>query len=418
MMKRTLTLALLIFVVATPNVMAEVSDADFELLREQLAAMSQRLDQLAAENAELRQAQNRTEEPAVPAKTWSDRVTLDGDFRYRYETIDVEDSSKRRRNRIRARTNIRAKVADDIDIGFGLATGGSDPVSTNQTLGGGGSSKSIALNLAYVDWEASDGLHLFAGKFKNPLTRVGDQQLIWDGDWTPEGLALAYKRDWFFVNAFGSFLESDSRNNNDSFAWGSQFGVTSRIGNVKITGGVAYYDIEAQGKSTTFGDPSDPDDFYGNSAVEASGFACGTNAGTECEFLYDYLLTEVFAEAFFELGNWPVSVFADYVDNSDAPVNNTGWTLGTKIGQIKDRGQMQFAYFYADKEADSTLGLLTDSDFGGGGTDSKGHWLQFNYGVSKFWTIGAQYFINEIDLKNDSKRNYDRLMIDMQWQWK
>ncbi len=434
MMKRIISLALLGSIVAMPNAMAAVSDEDFAQLREQLALMSQRLDQLAAENAELRQAQNKTQsaiadvevsvaevratEPVVTEEAWPDRVNLDGDFRYRYETIDVEGDSKRRRNRIRARSNITAEVADNIDVGFGLATGGDDPVSTNQTLGGGGSSKSIALNLAYVDWEAIDGLHLFAGKFRNPLTRVGGQSLLWDGDWTPEGFALKYERDWFFVNALGSFLESDSKDNNDSFAWGSQFGATATFGDVELTGGVAYYDIQAKGKSTSFGDPSDPDDFYGNTAVETGGLACGTNAGTDCEYLYDYMLTEVFAEASFELGRWPISVFADYVNNSDASDNNTGWTLGTKIGQAKDRGQMQFTYIYADKGADSMLGLLTDSDFGGGGTDNKGHWLKFDYGVSKTWTIGAQYFINRIDLSTGSTRDFDRLMIDMQWNWR
>ncbi len=166
MMKRILTIALLGSLIAMPHAMAAVSDADFEQLREQLAMISQRLDQLAAENAELRQAQVHSVEPVLSAESWPDRVTLDGDFRYRYETIDVEGSSKRRRNRIRARTNITAAVADNIDVRFGLPTGGDDPVSTNQTLGGGGSSKSIALNLAYVAWEAIDGLHLYAGKFK------------------------------------------------------------------------------------------------------------------------------------------------------------------------------------------------------------------------------------------------------------
>ena len=422
-MKRILTIALLGSLVAMPNAMAEVSDEDFEQLREQLAMMSQRLDQLAAENVELRQAQDQTQSTIADVEVnateaWPDRVKLDGDFRYRYETIDVEGDSKRRRNRIRARTNITAKVADNIDVGFGLATGGDDPVSTNQTLGAGGSSKSIALNLAYVDWEAIDGLHLYAGKFNNPLMKVGGQSLLWDGDWTPEGVALKYNRNWFFINAFGSFLESDSKDNNDSFAWGSQFGATAMLGDVKLTAGVAYYDIESKGKITPFGDPNDPADFFGNTAVEASGLACGTNAGTQCEYLYDYMLTEVFAEASFELGSWPVSVFADYVNNSDAADNDTGWTFGTKIGQVKGRGQMQFTYIYADKGADSMLGLLTDSDFGGGGTDSKGHWLKFAYGVSKSWTIGAQYFINEIDLSTGSERDFDRLMIDMQWNWR
>jgi hypothetical protein len=433
-MKAILVTLLISALAVSPQAVAAVSDDDLAHLREQLDLMSQRLDELAAENAELRRAQVQTEsavadvelsvaevrsaDATTQAEAWPDRIKLDGDFRYRYESISADGSSTRKRNRIRARTNVKAKVADNTEIGFGLATGGDDPVSTNQTLGGGGSSKSIVLNLAYVDWEAFDGLHLLAGKFKNPLTRIGGQALLWDGDWTPEGLAFKYKRDWYFANGFGSYLESDSRKSNDSFAWGGQFGATGNLGDLKLTGGLGYYSIEAAGKSTTFGDPSDPDDFFGNTAVEASGLPCGTTTDTDCVFLYDYLLTEVFAEASFKLGSYPVSVFGNVVSNSDTSDNDTGWTLGARIGQAKGRGQMQFTYFYADKEADSMLGLITDSDFGGGGTDSKGHWLQFNYGVNKSWVIGAQYFINEVDLAAGSRSDYDRFMIDMQWKWK
>lgn len=417
-MNRFTTITLLVSLVAAPTAMAEVSDEEFELMREQITLMSLRLDQLAAENAELRQAQTQAMDPFVPPDSWPERIRLGGDFRYRYETLETEGEDKRSRNRIRARTNITADASDDVEVGFGIATGGDSPVSTNQTLGGGGSSKSINLNLAYVDWEATDGLHLLAGKYKNPLTRVGGQALMWDSDWTPEGLALKYKGDWLFVNAFGSFLESDSKDNNDSFAWGTQFGASGTLGSVSLSGGIAYYDIEAQGKQTSFGDTSDPDDYYGNTAVEASGVACGTNPGTECEYLYDYVLTEVFAEASFELGSWPVRVFADYVSNSAAPVNDIGWSVGTKVGQTRNHGQMQFGYIYTDKGADSMLALVTDSDFAGGGTDGKGHLLEFYYGVNESWTIGAQYFINEIDLASGSPRDFDRLMIDMQWKWK
>jgi hypothetical protein len=428
-MKRILSLVVATIIITTPAAYAAVSDEDFQQLREQLAAVSARLEQLAAENAELRAAQEEsstaitdvaTTVAALPAASegWSDRVKMDGDFRYRYERIDPEGSDTRSRNRIRARANIKAEVADNIDIGFGLATGGEDPVSTNQTLGGGGSSKSVVLNLAYVDWEATEGLHLYAGKFKNPLTRAGGQPLMWDGDWTPEGLAMKYKRDWFFANVLGNYFESDSRKSNDNFSWGGQVGARGTVGSVRLCGGVGYYSIPTAGQTTAFGDPTDPGDFFGNTAVEASGLPCGTTADTECVYLYDYDLTQVFAEASFDVGEWPMLVFFDYITNSDASENDTGWALGTKIGQTKDRGQMQFTYFYADKEADSMLGLVTDSDFGGGGTDSKGHWLQFNYGVSKSWTIGAQYFINEVDLASGSKSDYNRLMIDMQWKWK
>jgi hypothetical protein len=285
-------------------------------------------------------------------------------------------------------------------------------------LGGGGSSKGIALNLAYVDWEVVDGLHLFAGKFKNPLTKAGGQPLTWDGDWTPEGLALKYNRDWFFVNAIGTYLEGDSKKTNKNFSWGTQFGATGQIGDVHLMGGLGYYSIGTKGDATTFGDPSDPGDYFGNTAVEASGLPCGTTPDTACVHAYDYSLTQVFAEAKFDIGNWPAVVFLDYINNSDPSDDNTGWLLGTKIGQAKDKGEMQFSYYYAEKEADSMLGIVTDSDFGGGGTDSKGHWLQFNYGVNKSWTIGAQYFINETDIASGASSDYNRLMIDTQWKWK
>jgi len=420
--------------VASPAAFAAISDADIEELREQLAAMSQRLEELAADNAELRRVQGqaateiaavqtsvaevRESEAPVAAGNWSDRISLDGDFRYRYETIDAEGSETHRRNRIRARANIRADIADNVEVGFGLATGGDDPVSANQTLGAGGSSKDVSLNVAYADWEAMEGMHIVGGKFNNPMLRVGKQALLWDGDWSPEGFALTYQRDWYFVNALGAMLESDTRKSNDNFSWGAQFGATGEFGGVKVTGGLGYYSIRTKGESTTFGDISDPGDYFGNTAVQADGQPCGTTPDETCVYLYDYLLTQVFAEAAFSIGGWPTAVFMDLVNNSDPSDNDTAWTIGTRIGQTKDRGQFQFSYFYADKEADGVLGLLTDSDFAGGGTDNKGHFLKLNYGVNKAWTIGAQYFINETDIRSGNGSDYNRLMLDTQWKWK
>jgi len=428
-MKQIILLTVVTSIFFTPTAFAVVSDEDLAQMREQLAAVSARLDELEAENAQLRAAQSQaaTEISQVQAtvaeipatsESWADRIKLEGDFRYRYESIDKEGSESRTRTRIRARTVIKARVADNIEAGFGLATGGDDPVSTNQTLGGGGSSKGVALDLAYVDWEATDGLNLIAGKFKNPLKRTGSQSFVWDGDWTPEGLAAKYQRDWFFANAFGTHLEGDSNKSNKNFSWGGQVGASRMIGDLKLTGGLGYYSIPTRGRSTTYGDPTDPGDFFGNTAIEAGGLACGTTPDVECVYLYDYKLTQVFGEASFDIGEFPALVFFDYVNNSDPSENDTGWMLGTRIGQANDSGEVQFSYFYTDKEADSMLGLLTDSDFGGGGTDSKGHWLQFNYGVSKSWAISAQYFINETDIASGSKSDYNRLMIDTQWKWK
>jgi FtsZ-binding cell division protein ZapB len=93
-MKRILALAVASTITLAPAAFAEISEADFQLLREQLAAVSARLDELEAENAELRAAQKtsaaeiemvETTVAQLPASggNWSDRIRLGGDFRYR-----------------------------------------------------------------------------------------------------------------------------------------------------------------------------------------------------------------------------------------------------------------------------------------------------------------------------------------------
>ena len=62
---------------------------------------------------------------------WYDTLKIDGDFRYRHETIDAEFSSNRHRQRIRARAQLAAEVSDSVDVGLGIASGGDDPVGTS-----------------------------------------------------------------------------------------------------------------------------------------------------------------------------------------------------------------------------------------------------------------------------------------------
>ena len=120
-MKAILVTLLISALAVSPQAVAAVSDDDLAHLREQLDLMSQRLDELAAENAELRRAQVQTEsavadvelsvaevrsaDATTQAEAWPDRIKLDGDFRYRYESISADGSSTRQRNRIRALHN-------------------------------------------------------------------------------------------------------------------------------------------------------------------------------------------------------------------------------------------------------------------------------------------------------------------------
>lgn len=97
-----------------------------------------------------------------------------GDFRYRYENFDVEGKDNRNRNRVRARAALITQVTPTIKVGLGQASGGDDPVSTNQALGGGGSTKDLRLDMAYFDWNILKDTHVHGGKFSNHIHKSGN----------------------------------------------------------------------------------------------------------------------------------------------------------------------------------------------------------------------------------------------------
>lgn len=412
MMKKMLSLAVAAAVLGSAGANATVSDAEWEQFKAQFSAMSQRVEALEAENAQLKgqggvpvedlsvlQADVASLKAQNSASSWSEKIKLKGDFRYRYEYIDVEGKDSRERNRIRGRLGVISQLPSNVEVGIGMATGGDDPVSTNQTLGGGGATKDLRLDLGYFKWSATDELYLQAGKFSNPLFKPQKSAMMWDGDWRPEGISAGWKRDHLFVTFLGNFLESDSKSGNDEFSWGLQGGTKFNLGEASLTAAIAYYDFPTKGA-----EPFYDDDFFGNSSIDGT-------------YQYDYEMIELGADLSMNVFDMPLSLFGNFVQNQDADDYDTGWQAGAKLGKAKGKGTWQIAYFYQDLEADATLGLLSDSDFAGGGTDGKGHRLAGAYGINKQWKVGFTWFLNnEAGEKNLADEggalDYDRIQID------
>ena len=378
---------------------------DTELIQklvDQVEALSLRVKELEQAN-QVQQSSNdvlvkHSIESAVDTAKQSlltDKIKFKGDFRLRHETIDdVTKAETRDRSRIRARIQANAKVNDNWSVGIGLASGGDDPVSTNQTLGNGGSTKGINLDLAYFDWSGLDNTHVLGGKINNPFYKPAKHALIWDGDYRPEGLAYKYENDSLFANAGFMYLESDNKagSQDDKSFWGVQFGYKHNFGNAKVTSGVSYYHLGVAGSAPFF-----DNDSFGNSLLNDV-------------YQYDYQELELFGELSFSALGQPVSVFIDWVQNQDADANDTAYAIGATIGNAKKPGTWKATYIYQDIEADAVFGLTTDSDFGGGGTNSKGHLIKADYAISKNTSFGVTYFSNE---RGSDATDYDRLQLDL-----
>ncbi|MCH8228330.1 MAG: putative porin [Proteobacteria bacterium] len=406
---------------------AQVSADEFQVLREQIQFLTQRLDELEKATRQttpnLEPANETTVAPVnelikekinkdgngqfserMAAVSWAERMRWKGDFRYRYENIKVEGTDSR--NRIRARIDLEADVSETVQVGLGFATGGEDPVSSNQTLGGGGSTKDLRLDLAYFDWSGLADTHILGGKVRNFLVRAGKNGLMWDDDWRPEGIGANWNNGTFFAHGIGTWIASDSNSNKDNeFAWIAQAGMNFKLGDsTEFRIGAAYAQFNPAGSGSLFGDD---DDFFGNS------FDPDT-----LTYLYDYHEIEAFAEITFDLFDRPLMLFADYVTNTAVGENDSGYALGFKYGKTSGKGTWDVSYVYEKLEADAVLGLLTDSNFGGGGTDAKGSIFKGTWALHENWSAKFTYFLNEFDLASGKPKDFSRLQLDLNFRYK
>jgi hypothetical protein len=403
-------IALLLIVTFAQVGYASVTDEDFSDLKNELRSLLNRVEALEAENRALKEtvvsSAATAEKLAVTGKSagWTETVKIKGDFRYRYENIDAERSDTRERNRIRARVAVTAKPADNVEVGIGLASGTDDAVSTNQTLGGGGTTKDINLDLAYFKWQAKPGFNVIGGKMKNIFYRPAGHALLWDGDYRPEGFGFTFSRGNYFINTAANFLESDTIKDNSKTSYGLQTGFKGSVGDSQLVAGVGYFEIDTEGREVFSGDA---DDFFGNT------FSCvDSDALTGCTYNNSYEELELFAQLSTTIGETPVVLFADLVQNQDASNLDIAWAAGLKFGKASAPKTWELGYIYQDIEADAVLGLITDSDFAGGGTDAKGHIFKGAWAINKKWKIGFTYFDNERNMDVGVQEDYKRLMLD------
>jgi len=378
-------------------------------LRAEVAKLAKRVEEL-----------DRKERLFQGGSSWVDKVSISGDFRYRHEMIKQDlniedvDETERHRHRIRARLTIKGQVNEEVTMELRLASGSTDPVSTNQTLDNEFQTKNFSLdraNVKYAPEALKDfGMSFQIGKFGNPFHKPEKTQLIWDGDLSFEGgnMKAKFKVDPVEIFIVGAALWVEENGTTaDNGLWGIQPGVKWPIMDTGITfvggvGGFWYTPVKHEGPF---------DDYFGNSEhPDGDGYE------------YDFNLLEVFGELHFKLMEFPIVVYGDIVDNTNAPNEGTGYLFGITVGKKKKQWDWDFKYNYRDLEQDAVIGTFTDSDTGGGGTNIRGHKIGFGLRLMKNVDFGFTYMINDVDVEGidpigEHEVDYDRMQLDLKFKF-
>jgi hypothetical protein len=427
--------ATLAFAFAIPIGVAQgASNKEIAAIRAELAGLIERVDKLEQENVTLRaenealkaqsdhlRAETRglrkdsatlaAEAAKVKGVDWASKVSVSGDLRYRYEYVGDESlnaagqqaTADRYRDRIRARVRVQAKATDSLSVGVGIATGeNGDPRSTNQSLDGVFSLKSLDLDLAYFDWRFTDWGRLIGGKMKQPFFKPG-QSLFWDGDINPEGLAVQFSRGMWFGSAYGYWIDeisgTETARTSDVMLYGGQLGVKLPIGGASLTLAAHYYDLSGGvGRAP----------FYAGSANGNTTVSIGTTP----VLVYDYEVIDLMVELNLMLGSTPLQLWVDAAQNRDPDDYDTAWAAGVLLGKAGNPRSWEVGASYQKIEKDALFAQLIDSDFAGGTIDNEGWVLRGAFVPTRNWTLNATYFLNRRNADVGQSADYDRLQLD------
>ncbi|MFC1841330.1 putative porin [Thermodesulfobacteriota bacterium] len=340
----------------------------------------------------------------IDVPNWAKNTTLKGDVRVRYQAQDTDNDGKpsRGRGRMRVRAGIESKVNDKWTAGIGMASGGDDPRSNNQTFDDTFDTKSWNLDYAYANYSPNTAVSIIAGKMKNPLYKTKD--LIWDSDINPEGVALKLNSKLsdnvkFFGTAAYFLMEEFSSSKKDPAFFALQPGIDLKISDsvsLKLAG--AYYMFS---------------NVKGSDLSVHTGGTNSTDVSGNWRYEYDSLALD--AELGINFGGAiPYgALFTQYIA-SDADSEDTGWMAGFKIGdkKIKNTGDWQFKFNYRELEQDAWLDFWPDSDFYNGETGVKGSEFEFVIGLSKNVTFGLDYYRAE-PIMGNTDREQSVLQVDL-----
>ncbi len=421
----------------------EASNTQLQSENEQLKAVVDRreaeIDYLKSQTKELREegAVASNEIGKVKGADWATKLKGRGDFRFRHEMIEservvsgqAEDAADRTRQRIRARLGFDYKVTDTVKGTLLLATGGDDPRSSNQTLGGTGTRKSIGVDMAFVDWQFMNGANVVLGKQPHPYFRPG-QSLFFDGDWNPEGGAVKFDRGMFFGTGYGwwlteQFNANPAGENNDSNLFGAQVGMKFPLFGGETILAAHYFDCGAcQDNSPLYANNGNGNTTYPVTTTTRIGTTASTppvnvNATTTTNMLtYDYEILQLSAQMGMTLFDLPFTFWADYGQNMASGVEyDTAYGVGVVLGKASNAKTWEAGIAYQSLDKDALFAQIIDSDFGDGRTDSEGWFLKGGYAPVKNVTVNATYFINTLNKDVGVELDYNRLQLDINYKF-
>ena len=380
----------------------------------------------------LREESDKNFTKAYSAKTgmpeWVTSMTWKGDIRLRYDHIESDnaDQMSRGRYRFRFRYGAEAALTEGFAAGFRLASGDTDPLSTNQSLTDNGTKKAVNLDTVYARWKAINNSDLSVeftgGKMENIFVgkNLKFSDSVFDTDYTPEGVAV--ESVWKITPqqnlalGFGAFILSETNLTQDE--------ATLLVYRAQLNS------VWSPHISTSVG--------LGGYALDNAPLVTGgvsSNTGNTSGQTFTPVVADASATYLLESfpmysGAFPITVAGEYIVNPQSPANErTGWSAGITFGKSGKKGLWDLSYRYKDLQKNAVWDDITDSDFGSAtastanshsyvtGPGSRGHIFQGQYNFTDAVSTSLKWFWTESSVLATAQLDTHRVQLDFSWKF-
>lgn len=328
---------------------------------------------------------------AADETSWTDKISVNGDLRFRHEWVSktkATDTAEQHKEKLRLRLNLNGKVNEKITAKVRIATAdGGTAISNNTTMTDNASKKGIFLDIAAIDWKMCESGNAVVGKQENPLRLLPKSELIYDADYTPEGLSISGGKN--LVTRLGGFVVQERAQQTDG---------TSEPDSWLMAGVVAYKMDLSETMGLTFGLGYHNFTAIKKNAAIGAGFLGNSNTGARYD--HDFQIAEGLLELRMKMGgSMSLSLYSDYINNFTADENNTGLVAGTLLQTLDDQSKpvWTFGYAYQTTGKDATLSAANNSDLNNGIDGGFAHVLSVGRSVAANTNVAATWYHGQVD---------------------
>ncbi|MDD2773283.1 MAG: putative porin [Elusimicrobiales bacterium] len=341
------------------------------------------------------------------------KVTFSGELLLRHESVAYDAEGKNKPDYMDERFLLRLGAAYDMGSGFSasarLASGGGSQATVMQTETTLSSQKSIWIDRAFAEYKAlgdgAAGLSLFGGKMANPFESSYVSQMVWSAYFNPEGYAEKFSLKTGETTLFVNALQLAANNNAASapanaianqWMFGGQAGAKTSLGADRtLKADVGWFDWSGAGVTLL------------DAANTAANQQPGNRRDSTGRLLSRFSVAEATVQYTDKLFGLPLDVQASAIKNltavSDPALlggdttgsDDSGYMAGFILGQAKAAKTWEAAWFYKMVEADATISDITDTTFGPGGTNHKGHVFWAAYSPTANTQFKLRYYITQ-----------------------